>query len=142
MHIRYPLSLRQVEDILVERDTNTSHGIGRFRCNRFGPLLAGEIRKQRIRRQSYSLWRWHVDEVFVTDRLASYGAAAPASRDQAPPEVGPLVQQQGRKIAAAGCVNNRLSRSIRDILRSVRHRPIDYWRRSSTPSSFHIHSKL
>ena len=37
----------------------------RYWWNRFGPLFAAEIRKRRIRHGSYSLWRWHLDEVFV-----------------------------------------------------------------------------
>ncbi len=43
MYIRYPLSLRQVEDL----------------------LFAAEIRKRRIHHRSFSQWRWHLDEVFV-----------------------------------------------------------------------------
>ena len=62
-------------------------------------MFAAEIRKRRVQNQSYSRWRWHLDEVFVringethylwhavdhegevlevlvTDRLRSYGAA-------------------------------------------------------------------
>ncbi len=37
----------------------------RYWWNRFGPLFAAEIRKRRIHHGSYSLWRWHLDEVFV-----------------------------------------------------------------------------
>ena len=37
----------------------------RYWWNRFGPLFAAEIRKRRVRRRFYSLWRWHLDEVFV-----------------------------------------------------------------------------
>lgn len=29
------------------------------------PLFAAEIRKCRTPKRDYSLWRWHVDEVFV-----------------------------------------------------------------------------
>ncbi len=28
-------------------------------------MLAAEIRKRRVRNRSFSLWRWHLDEVFV-----------------------------------------------------------------------------
>jgi len=65
MYVRYPLSLRQVEDLLFERGIDISHETVRFWWNRFGPMFAAEIRKRRVRRRSYSLWRWHVDEVFV-----------------------------------------------------------------------------
>jgi putative transposase len=65
MYIRYPLSLRQVEDMLFERGIDICHETVRFWWNRFGPLFAAEIRKRRIRRRSFSRWRWHLDEVFV-----------------------------------------------------------------------------
>ena len=65
MYIRYPLSLRQVEDILFERGIDICHETIRFWWNRFGPMFANEIRKRRIQTRSYSHWRWHLDEVFV-----------------------------------------------------------------------------
>ncbi len=65
MYIRYPLSLRQVEDLLFERGIDICHETVRHWWNRFGPMFAAEIRKQRIRRQNFSRWRWHLDEVFV-----------------------------------------------------------------------------
>ena len=65
MYIRYPLSLRQVEDLLFERGIDISHETVRFWWNRFGPMLATEIRKRRVQSNSYSRWRWHLDEVFV-----------------------------------------------------------------------------
>jgi putative transposase len=65
MYIRYPLSLRQVEDLLFERGIDICHETVRFWWNRFGPMFAAEIRKRRIHHCLYSNWRWHLDEVFV-----------------------------------------------------------------------------
>ena len=65
MYIRYPLSLRQVEDLLSERCIDICHETVRFWWNRFGPMFAAEIRKRRVEHHSYSSWRWHLDEVFV-----------------------------------------------------------------------------
>ena len=65
MYVRYPLSLRQVEDILFERGIDISHETIRYWWNRFGPMFAAEIRKRRIEGRNYSNWRWHLDEVFV-----------------------------------------------------------------------------
>ena len=65
MYIRYPLSLRQVEDIVFERGIDICHETVRLWWNRFGPMFAAEIRKRRIYHRSYSQWRWHLDEVFV-----------------------------------------------------------------------------
>ena len=65
MYVRYPLSLRQVEDLLFERGIDICHETVRFWWNRFGPMFATEIRKRRVKNHSYSRWRWHLDEVFV-----------------------------------------------------------------------------
>ena len=66
MYVRFPLSLRNVEDLLHERGIDISHETVRFWWNRFGPLFAAEIRKKRVSQmRAYSNWRWHLDEVFV-----------------------------------------------------------------------------
>ena len=65
MYIRYPLSLRQVEDILFERGIDICHETVRFRWNRFGPMFAAETRRRRVHTRNGSNWRWNLDEVFV-----------------------------------------------------------------------------
>ena len=66
LYVRFPLSLRNVEDLLHERGIEISHKTIRFWWNRFGPIFASEIRRKRINRmRSYSNWLWHLDEVFV-----------------------------------------------------------------------------
>jgi putative transposase len=45
MYVRFPLSLRNVEDVLHERGIDVSHEAVRFWWNRFGPMFAAEIRK-------------------------------------------------------------------------------------------------
>jgi putative transposase len=66
MYVRYPLSLRQVEDLLHERGIDVSYETVRAWWNRFGPVFAAEIRKTRSTSMRIgSQWRWHLDEVFV-----------------------------------------------------------------------------
>ena len=66
MYVRFPLSLRQVEDLLHERGIDICHETVRFWWNRFGPMFAAEIRKQRSATlRALPQWRWHLDEVFV-----------------------------------------------------------------------------
>ena len=66
LYVRFPLSLRNVEDLLHERGIDISHETVRFWWNRFGPMFAAEIRRNRVQRmRSYSNWQWHLDEVFV-----------------------------------------------------------------------------
>ncbi len=66
MYVRFPLSLRNVEDLLHERGIEVSHETIRFWWNRFGPIFAAELRKKRKgRMRALSGCRWHLDEVFV-----------------------------------------------------------------------------
>ena len=66
MYIRFPLSLRQVEDLLHERGIDICHETVRVWWNRFGPMFAAEIRKKRsASMRAHFQWRWHLDEVFV-----------------------------------------------------------------------------
>ena len=64
LYIRFPLSLRNVEDLLHERGIEISHETVRYWWNRFGPMFAAEIRGRRaeaMRAQRH--WQWHLDEV-------------------------------------------------------------------------------
>lgn len=66
LYVRFPLSLRNVEDLLHERGIDISHETVRYWWNRFGPLFASEIRRKRVQQlRAFSKWQWHVDEVFV-----------------------------------------------------------------------------
>ncbi len=66
LYVRFPLSLRNVEDLLHERGIDVSHETVRFWWNRFGPMFAAEIRRKRVQQlRAYSNWQWHLDEVFV-----------------------------------------------------------------------------
>lgn len=49
MYIRFPLSLRNVEYLLFERGIDICHETVRFWWNRFGPMFAADIRRQRVR---------------------------------------------------------------------------------------------
>ena len=121
MYVRYPLSLRNVEDLPFERGIDICHETVRLWWNRFGPMFASEIRY---------LWRAvdHEGEVLesyvtetrdkasalkfikkamkrhgrpksiVTDKLRSYGAALK--------EIGAAeLQETGRRL------NNRAENS-------------------------------
>jgi len=48
MYVKYPLSLRNVEDLLAERGIDTCHETVRLWWNRFGPMFAAEIRRNRV----------------------------------------------------------------------------------------------
>ena len=66
LYVRYPLSLRNVEDLLFERGYDLCHETVRLWWNRFGPLFAADIRRQRVSRmRGFRHWRWHLDEMYV-----------------------------------------------------------------------------
>lgn len=50
MYVRFPLSLRNVEDLLHERGIDVSHETVRFWWNRFVRMFAAEIRRPRVHR--------------------------------------------------------------------------------------------
>ena len=66
MYVRFPLSLRNVEDLLHERGIDISHETIRAWWNRFGPIFAADIKRGRVKAmRAHTQWRWHVDEMYV-----------------------------------------------------------------------------
>ena len=66
MYVKYPLSLRNVEDLLYESGIDICHETVRQWWNRFGPMFAAEIRRKRVENmRAHTHWRWHLDEVYV-----------------------------------------------------------------------------
>ena len=66
MYVRFPLSLRNVEDLLHERGIDITHETVRFWWVRFAPMFARSIRKQRVRSmKNVGQFQWHLDEMFV-----------------------------------------------------------------------------
>ena len=62
LYVRFPLSLRNVEDLLHERGIEVRHETVRYWWNRFGPTFAAEIRKRRVEGMKSSRWSWHLDD--------------------------------------------------------------------------------
>ena len=66
LYVKYPLSLRNVEDLLAERGIDISYETVRYWWNRFGPMFAADIRRQRVSRmRGFRQWQWHLDEMYV-----------------------------------------------------------------------------
>jgi len=49
LYVRFPLSLRNVEDLLHERGIDVSHEAAWFSRRRFGPIIAAEIQRGRAK---------------------------------------------------------------------------------------------
>ena len=66
LYVRFPLSLRNVEDLMHKRGIDICHETVRQWWMRFGQIFAAEIRRRRASRlRAGPQWRWHLDEVFV-----------------------------------------------------------------------------
>jgi putative transposase len=62
LYFRFPLSYRNVEDLLAERGIDVSYETVRRWALKFGTLYARKLRRQRPRPSG----RWHLDEAFVS----------------------------------------------------------------------------
>lgn len=66
LYIRFPLSLRNVMDLLPGCGFDLCQETVRLWWNRFGPMFTGEIRRRRVSRmRGFRHWRWHLDEMYV-----------------------------------------------------------------------------
>ena len=64
--IRFPLSLRNAEHLLLERGIGISHETVRDCWNRCGPMFASEVKGKRVAAmRACRRWRWHLDEIFA-----------------------------------------------------------------------------
>ncbi|MDZ4110400.1 MAG: hypothetical protein U1E18_12490 [Brevundimonas sp.] len=69
MYVKYPLSLRNVDDLLAERGIDICHETLRLWWNRFGPMFAAEIRRKRVQTmRAYTHWRWRLCQLKCTAR--------------------------------------------------------------------------
>ena len=62
LYHRFPLSFREVEELMVVRGVIVSYETIRQWCAKFGPVYAAGLR----RRQPRPGDKWHLDEVFLT----------------------------------------------------------------------------
>ena len=59
LYVRFPLSLRNVEDLLHERGVDVSYESVRYWWHRFGSQFANQIKKRRAGGMQSSNWKWH-----------------------------------------------------------------------------------
>jgi putative transposase len=73
LYHRFPLSFREVREMMLERGVVVSHDTVRQWCAKFGQTYASGLRRRRPRPGD----KWHLDEVFIkiggkTGKLASW----------------------------------------------------------------------
>src|ERR1700753_5628 len=61
LYVRFTLSFRDVEDLLAERGITVSYETVRRWVNHFGPMIAADLRKRRLKPHT----TWHLDEVYL-----------------------------------------------------------------------------
>ncbi|MFB7919275.1 IS6 family transposase [Streptomyces sp. NPDC056061] len=61
LYFRFPLSFREVEELMLECDVIVSHETVRCWCAKFGQAYANGLRRKRPRHGA----KWHLDEVFI-----------------------------------------------------------------------------
>ncbi len=61
LYFRFPLSYREVEELMLQRGVIVSHETVRRWCAKFGQAYAGGLRRRRPRPGD----KWHLDEVFL-----------------------------------------------------------------------------
>ena len=61
LYYRFPLSFRDIEELLASRGVIVSYEAIRLWCGKFGRAYARRLRQHRCRVGR----RWHVDEVFI-----------------------------------------------------------------------------
>ena len=61
LYLRFTLSLRDVEDLLAERGVGVSYETVRRWVNHFGPMIAADLRKRRLKPHT----TLHLDEVYL-----------------------------------------------------------------------------
>lgn len=64
LYFRFPLSFRDVEEMLAERGIDVSYETIRRWILKFGPAIAAKIKSRRVQPSG----TWHLDEVFVRIR--------------------------------------------------------------------------
>ncbi|MBB3387266.1 transposase-like protein [Rhizobium sp. BK609] len=71
LYLRFPLSLRMVEDLLAARGIIVSHQTVRLWADKFGRHFANEIRRRSAGRLAA---KWHLDESVPRGTHSSVGA--------------------------------------------------------------------
>ncbi|MFF3932948.1 IS6 family transposase [Streptomyces hirsutus] len=137
LYFRFPLSFREVEELMLARGVIVSHETVRRRCVKFGQQYAGALRRRRPRPGD----KWHLDEVFV--RINGEQKYLWRAVDQDGTVLDILVQNR-RDTAAARRFFRRLLKTARTVPRVIvtdRLRSYGAAHREVMPSVEHRQSK-
>ena len=86
LYFRFPLSFREVEELMLARGVAVSYETIRRWCAKFGRAYANQLRRRRPRPGD----KWHLDEVFIEDQR----------HDPLPVACGRPARQRARRVGA------------------------------------------
>ncbi len=110
LYIRFPLSLRAVEEAMLLRGVQVSYETIRRWCQKFGQQFANELRRRRPRPGD----KWHLDEVFLKINGQTYYLWRAVDQEGAVLDV--LVQSR-RNAAAAKRLMRKLMKKLQCVPR-------------------------
>ncbi|CAM5624618.1 hypothetical protein SHIRM173S_02483 [Streptomyces hirsutus] len=112
LYHRFPLSFREVEELMLQRGVLVSHETIRRWCAKFGQTYANGLRHRR-------LWpgdTWHLDEVFIKINGEPHCLWRAVDADG---NVLDILVQNRRDTAAARCFFRRLLKTTRTVPRVI-----------------------
>jgi putative transposase len=112
LYHRFPLSFREVEELMLQRGIVVSHETVRQWCAKFGQTYANGLRRRRPRPGD----TWHLDEVFITINGKTHYLWRAVDQDGV---VLDILVQSRRNAAAAKKFFRRLLKGLRYVPRVV-----------------------
>jgi putative transposase len=106
LYHRFPLSFREVDEMMLARGVMVSHETIRQWCQKFGQTYANELRRRRPRPGD----KWHLDEVFIKINGKTHYLWRAVDQDGV---VLDILVQSRRHAAAAKKFFRRLLRKLR-----------------------------
>jgi len=102
LYFRFTLSVRDVEELMAQRGILVSRETVRCWVNKFGPLIASNLRRRRARPTG----RWHLDEMVV--KIAGHRMYLWRAVDDEGEVLDVLVQKRRNKAAALNLLRRLL----------------------------------
>ena len=91
LYFRFPLSFREVEELMLQRGVVVSYETIRAWCAKFGQVYADQLRRRRPRPGD----KWHLDEVFVRSTAHSGTCGARSTSTATCSTSGPVAPKRG-----------------------------------------------
>ncbi|MFG2563672.1 IS6 family transposase, partial [Streptomyces sp. NPDC048496] len=112
LYHRFPLSFREVEELMPERGVVVSHETVRRWCAKFGQAYANGLRRRRVQPGD----KWHLDEVFIKINGEQQYLCRAVDADG---NVLDILVQGRRNKAAARRFSRRLLKTTRTVPRVI-----------------------